>query len=91
MTWVIRIAGVAVIAVLSDFYWHRLRRKATEYRWQKLKLKREQALADAIDRWHKGDTGVPLHEYLHLSPEEYARWLRDPDSMEVDVDGTDKR
>src|SRR5271157_1134939 len=38
---------------------------------------------DFIDVWHQGGTGVPLHEFLGLSQEEYAQWVEQPDSLEA--------
>ena len=29
---------------------------------------------DAIDRWHNGASKAPLHEFLGMTWEEYARW-----------------
>lgn len=36
---------------------------------------------DYIDRWHATPEGVPLHEYLGFSRDEYGLWLRSPDSL----------
>jgi len=31
---------------------------------------------DLIDEWHDGNDPRPLHEFLGMTWEEYARWLR---------------
>ena len=36
---------------------------------------------DFVDRWHEGDADVPLHEFLGLTRDEYARWVEAPDSL----------
>lgn len=35
----------------------------------------EKNIHDLIDEWHKSDTELPLHEFLELTWEEYARWV----------------
>lgn len=35
----------------------------------------EEQIDDKIDEWHAGDTGVPLHEYLGMTHEEYKHFL----------------
>ncbi len=30
---------------------------------------------DKIDEWHKGDSNLPLHEFLGMTEEEYAKWV----------------
>jgi DNA-binding transcriptional ArsR family regulator len=37
---------------------------------------------DFVDMWHEGGTGMPLHDFLGLSREEYARWVAEPDALE---------
>jgi hypothetical protein len=69
-----------------------LRKRRRIHEWQRDQLwkqiKRARAIDDAIDRWHAGDgKGVPLHVYLGLTPEQYEKWLRDPDSMEEVLHG----
>ncbi len=41
---------------------------------------------DFIHTWHKGGTGMSLHDFLGLSREEYARWVEQPDSLETALD-----
>ena len=36
---------------------------------------------DYVDEWHANPAGLPLHEYLGMSRDEYALWLRSPDSL----------
>ena len=36
---------------------------------------------DYIDRWHSGDSDMPLHTYLGMSREEYASWIESPDNL----------
>ena len=38
-------------------------------------------LDDYIDYWHDNDTGVPLREFLGLSPYEYQEWAKNSDSI----------
>ncbi len=40
-------------------------------------------LDDFVDDWHEGGTGMPLHDFLGLSREDYARWVEQPDSLET--------
>ncbi len=35
----------------------------------------DNAVDDAIDAWHENDGGVPLHEHLGWTREEYRAWL----------------
>jgi hypothetical protein len=37
---------------------------------------------DYVDRWHEGDSRVPLSDYLGLTPEEYSIWVEMPNSLE---------
>jgi hypothetical protein len=36
---------------------------------------------DYVDAWHRTPQGVELHEFLGMSKEEYALWLRNPDAL----------
>lgn len=38
---------------------------------------------DYIERWHMGlaGQGMQLPDFLGMSPEEYALWVRDPDQL----------
>lgn len=36
---------------------------------------------DYIDKWHEGDSDIPLHTYLGMSREEYAAWLKSPENL----------
>jgi hypothetical protein len=44
-----------------------------------------EALADEIDDfvdvWHESEVGVPLHEFLGFTHDEYALWVERPDSL----------
>jgi hypothetical protein len=35
----------------------------------------EKRINDLIDQWHEGNTGVPLHEFLGMTWEQYGEWL----------------
>ena len=35
-------------------------------------------IAESIDAWHSGSGGEPVYDYLGMTEEEYAEWLRDP-------------
>ncbi|MDB5243655.1 MAG: hypothetical protein JWP57_4280 [Spirosoma sp.] len=37
---------------------------------------------DYIDRWHTGNSGLPLATYLGLSSEQYVQWLKDPEQLQ---------
>lgn len=40
---------------------------------------RDELLDDLVERWHQGQGfGVPLHEWLRMTPAQYQRWLLDP-------------
>lgn len=39
----------------------------------------QDALFDAVDDWHNGDSKLPLHEYLGFTWDEYARWVMHPE------------
>lgn len=30
---------------------------------------------DLVDEWHKGDSDLPLHEYLGMTWDEYQAWV----------------
>jgi len=36
---------------------------------------------DSIDAWHAGSGEQPIYDFLGMTEEEYARWLRDPDAL----------
>jgi len=38
---------------------------------------------DYVDRWHKGGTGLPLHEFLGLTRPEYSLWSEKHRILEV--------
>ena len=47
-------------------------------------LRGKAGLADIdsfVERWHLGDDARPHHEFLGLTAEEYAAWVRDPDAL----------
>lgn len=37
---------------------------------------------DYVDTWHRTPSGLQLNEFLGMSQEEYARWLRNPDALD---------
>jgi DNA-binding MarR family transcriptional regulator len=37
---------------------------------------------DYVEQWHHSSSKLSLHEFLGLSPEEYAKWIEDPNSIE---------
>lgn len=39
------------------------------------------AIDDFIDRWHEAPAGQELHDFLGMTNEEYALWLRVPDLL----------
>ena len=39
------------------------------------------ATDDFVDRWHDEPGGRELHDYLGMTEEEYALWLRHPDAL----------
>ena len=41
----------------------------------------EDDIDDLVDTWHAGGTGMPLHEFLGLTREQYARWVEQPDTL----------
>jgi hypothetical protein len=80
---ILAFAALGFCLWVSGYYLGRIRR---ERLWLQGKFDREKRLNDAIDRWHAGQgDGMPLHTYLGLTPEQYEQWLRDPDSVDVDV------
>jgi hypothetical protein len=36
---------------------------------------------DYVDIWHSSPDGLELHEFLGMSKEEYALWLRNPEVL----------
>jgi hypothetical protein len=36
---------------------------------------------DFVTAWHEGDDGRPIHQFLGLTPEEYAVWVEQPASL----------
>lgn len=36
---------------------------------------------DYIDKWHDGESDLPLHTYLGMSRDEYGTWLESPDRL----------
>ena len=36
---------------------------------------------DFVERWHRGESGDELHDYLGMNPEEYSLWLENPDML----------
>lgn len=36
---------------------------------------------DFVELWHEGDSTLPLHEFLGMTPEEYSAWVRRPDLL----------
>lgn len=36
---------------------------------------------DYIDKWHDGDSDLPLHIYLGMSRDEYGAWVEAPDCL----------
>lgn len=37
---------------------------------------------DFVDQWHEGESQEPLSDFLGFTPEEYAVWIKMPDSLE---------
>lgn len=42
---------------------------------------------DFVDAWHASPAGMPLHEFLGMSPEEYSVWLHSPESLSSIIAG----
>jgi hypothetical protein len=42
---------------------------------------RPEEIDDYVDTWHNSPDGLELHEFLGMSKEEYALWLRNPDAL----------
>lgn len=42
---------------------------------------RPEEIDDYVDAWHRTPRGLELHEFLGMSKEEYALWLRNPDAL----------
>lgn len=36
---------------------------------------------DFVERWHEGEGGESLREFLGFTVEEYGRWLREPGAL----------
>ena len=36
---------------------------------------------DYIDKWHDGDSELPLHTYLGMSWDEYTLWIESPENL----------
>lgn len=36
---------------------------------------------DFVDQWHEGESQEPLSDFLGFTPEEYALWVENPDSL----------
>ena len=34
-----------------------------------------------IDKWHEGDSKVPIYEYLGMTRDEYHSWVKDPNAL----------
>lgn len=41
----------------------------------------DEAIDDAIDSWHSGDSDLPLHDYLGMSNEQFHLWVRNADIL----------
>ena len=39
-----------------------------------------------VDRWHEGDSEIPIYEYLRMTRGEYLSWVRDPNALPRIVD-----
>ena len=54
----------------------------------------DEEMDDAIDRWHAEGSGVPLHEELGMSEEDFREWVKRPEfrsetqSSQFDTDTT---
>jgi hypothetical protein len=42
---------------------------------------------DYIDQWHDDPRGLPLHDYLGMTGEEYGLWLDSPDFLPLIIAG----
>ena len=38
-------------------------------------------IGESIDAWHSGSGDQPIYDYLGMTEEEYAEWLRDPNVL----------
>jgi hypothetical protein len=38
---------------------------------------------DFVDGWHDDPRNLPLYEHLGFTKDEYALWLRSPDSLQL--------
>lgn len=52
-------------------------RYADDSRYSKMEWKtiKDSGIDDKIDEWHKSDSNLPLHEFLGMTEEEYAKWV----------------
>ena len=41
----------------------------------------QKAINDAIDRWHEGNSELPLHEYLGMTRDEWERFCRNSSAL----------
>jgi len=41
----------------------------------------QRAVNDAIDRWHEGDSALPLHEYLGMTRDEWERFVKNSSEL----------
>lgn len=44
----------------------------------KARVMTNEEIDDATDRWHQNPEGKELHEYLGMTEEEYADWVKNP-------------
>ena len=42
-----------------------------------------EAIDDFVERWHEGEGGGSLREFLGFRAEEYAQWVHDPDALQT--------
>ena len=42
---------------------------------------RTEDIDEFVDKWHEGDTEVPIHEYLGMTRDEYFSWVQDPNVL----------
>jgi len=43
---------------------------------------RREEIDDYVDAWHGNPGQMELHEFLGMSKQEYAQWLRNPDALD---------
>jgi hypothetical protein len=46
---------------------------------------------DYVDRWHDSDSTLELHEFLGMTLQEYAAWVKCPDMLAAIVTGRKRR